>query len=478
MKSLQIAAYVQDSYAKSAYKTESYDVRVWPGLEMIRDALQRAGHVCGYCSAPTVADFDVVLVSIVSAYDWYSFVAERVSWPKGDYKTIIGGPGVDNVLPFLEYGDVFVFGRGEDLIVPLVEAIAAGDQLDDPAICYSHDFDPDGQYQYRQAERPYPYTYQLANGKPYREIAIGCDRKCLFCQYSWTRRNMGGAQKFASSRTATVASAEESTIFELDLDRPDSWPGSSMLIGCDGLSERLRRMVNKPISRDMLVALFAGTLRRTAPLYKIRVMNIIGYPTETLDDWHEMRSTWESVFDSFVEYKGDPMHDASTRIDITHTPFKPMPCTPAAVWPARYEDYRESAITRLQAAHCALGTFKRRLFNSDTVTVSSAFGPEGLSTITLWLLAVRGELRDASLFRQLSTSRAFWSSSGNVRRATLEKYLDIDRLFGVYTWSTLPTRYLHTYIKREAIERASTRSLLRHGGSAGAKLASQIAGES
>jgi len=41
--SAEVAVYVQRGYAKPTYARESYNVRGWPGLEMVCDALRRAG---------------------------------------------------------------------------------------------------------------------------------------------------------------------------------------------------------------------------------------------------------------------------------------------------------------------------------------------------------------------------------------------------------------------------------------------------
>jgi len=45
----------------------------------------------------------------------------------------------------------------------------------------------------------------------------------------------------------------------------------------------------------------------------------------------------------------------------------------------------------------------------------------------------------------VACNRKFWNSNSTVKQATIEKYFDVDALFGRYTWDTLATRYLHTY---------------------------------
>jgi hypothetical protein len=110
--SAQVAVYVQSKYAKPAYTVESYNVRAWPGLEMVCHALRHAGIEVDYCSSATAGRYKVVLVSITSGCDWYSFVGERLAWPKTAQPTIVaGGAGLANVRPFLRWCDTFCLGR-------------------------------------------------------------------------------------------------------------------------------------------------------------------------------------------------------------------------------------------------------------------------------------------------------------------------------------------------------------------------------
>lgn len=136
----EIAIYVQAQYSKKTYKRESYDIRKWYGLEIVRDDLERAGFAVTYCSIADVATYRVVLVSITSACDWYSFIAERVRWPSGKYVVVCGGAGVLNIRPVLKHADVFVFGRGEGLVVNLVQNILAGRRLRHESVAWADGF--------------------------------------------------------------------------------------------------------------------------------------------------------------------------------------------------------------------------------------------------------------------------------------------------------------------------------------------------
>jgi radical SAM superfamily enzyme YgiQ (UPF0313 family) len=60
----------------------------------------------------------------------------------------------------------------------------------------------------------------------------------------------------------------------------------SVAIAPDGASERLRRVINKGLTADDLLAAAEGLAR--AGLYKMKLYLMIGLPTETLDDLEEM----------------------------------------------------------------------------------------------------------------------------------------------------------------------------------------------
>lgn len=430
----RIARYVQSQgYAKPSYATESFAVRGWPGLAIIVDALERVGHKVGYCSSATVDRHQVILVSITSSCDWWSYIAERITWPDGQYTTIVGGSGVMNIRPFLAYADAFVFGRGEVLIVPMVEAALSGVRYRDPAICWSDEFSPDEIYQFSQGAGVYGFDVRLENGKTWTERASGCQRRCYFCGYTWQRKHTGGLQ----STTGAAASLwnrpdEEVTIWDLDLDRPESWP-KVKLIGIDGSSERLRRMVNKPITREMLMMFFRGLVERPSAGL-IRMYNIVGLPSETPRDWDELIADAKAAV-SGVRVDGNPRFVA-----LHCTPFRPMPATPAACWPTQLLDFRKAI-----PAYFGLNKPRGPLYVSDAIRLNLDYSTESLPTHALEMIALRGTEADAATVLAVARTRRFWSARSDTKLATLRANFDLDRLFGAYDPGDLPTRYLRTW---------------------------------
>src|SRR5574343_1927253 len=189
---MKIGAYVVSKTAKANYAEESYNKRAWPGFETILDVLKREGITVEFCGSATAHKYDIVLYSVTSDCDWWPFIAERTKWAKNDTKVIVGGPGVLNVRPFLSSVYAFVFGRGEDIIIPLLKSEQTAERLHHESVCYSDEFKVSNKYEICQAKGCYPYPVTMANGKPFNEHSIGCPNKCLFCAYSWHRKYIGG----------------------------------------------------------------------------------------------------------------------------------------------------------------------------------------------------------------------------------------------------------------------------------------------
>lgn len=451
--SADVAVYVQGRYAKPAYKVESYNVRAWPGLELVVDALRRAGVEVDYCSAATVGRYKVVLVSVTASCDWYSFVAERVRW--GDHGAVIaGGAGVMNVRPFLRWVDMFCLGRAEKYIVSLVQAAIAGEKHDHPSVVYSADFDIQGTYAIDGGTDLYPHPVTLANGKVWTEAAVGCQRRCLFCAYTWHRRHIGGLQNAAGAGDVLWGGSSEKTIFELDLDDPASWGNTLRIVGLDGFSERLRRMVNKPITRDMWRAFVRGFASPVRPGGQLRVYNLVGLPTETEDDWLEFAEDLAAA-DADL-----PQADKQRGLDLHCTPFRAMPATPCACWPMSPRNYR-GQIARVLRGRKPYDGFL--FFRGGSIYSVESHGTESLPTVVLDVLALRGVEDDSEIIARLATSPKFRSASMNHRIAILQRHVDIDRLFGAYTWENLPTRYLRTYTDLPKLKRTDTVARKRAG---------------
>ena len=426
---MKICVYVLSKNAKQNYANESYNVRLNAGMTVVVDILRRAGYKVEYASSATVHKYDWVLVSITSDCDWWPFIAERVRWREGNYKVIAGGAGVLNVRPFLPFVDYFVLGRAEGVIDQLIKG-----NVDHPSIVDSETFDPNRSYYLNQATSPYPHEIELENGQIYKEGMIGCNHRCLFCGYTWHRRHSGGAFRYGDlwnkNKDVEIALLNYAKGQRVNLNKLRT-------TAIDGLSERIRFMVNKKITRDTLKG-FVRDLATCDKPHQVKFYNIIGYPTETEGDW------WEFVEDIKAVDAKLPKTTKQTSILLHSTPFRAMPATPAACWPMSYRNYR-GEIARI------LGRgYKGNIFyQGNSIWAVESMGTDSLPTVILSAIVWRGTEKDAENIRKIACTKKFWSANSMVKQATLEKYFDVKTLFGEFTPEKLPTRYLKSYAKVE-----------------------------
>jgi len=430
---MRICAYVNDKYAKLNYKNECFDSRIFAGLRLVIDILQRSGYTVDYAGMATCHLYDIVLVSITSDCDWWEYIAERLLWQNGGYKVIIGGAGVLNVRPFLEYADYFVLGRAENIINNLVANI---DGYDHPSVIDSRTFNIGNEYYINQVDKPYPHEIDLGKGKTYTESQIGCNHKCAFCSYSWQRKFTGDKFKYGDlwSKNKNV----ELAAFELL--EADSYDLNSLrTTAIDGLSQRLRYAVNKRISREMIRELYIKLATIEKP-HQVKLYNIVGYPTESEDDWNEF------IEDVIIADKELHRQPKQLGILLHNTPFRAMPVTPLACAPMSKIEYR-GMISKMYNSD---KKYKGGIFyQGNAIWGVQSMGIESLPTVMLSAIIWRGSENDSDNIAKISTNAKFKRSCTAIKQATLEKYFDIDTLFWEYTPETLPTRYLHTYCKVE-----------------------------
>lgn len=435
---MKICAYVQTEYAKQTYSKESFNVRLFAGMAVTIDILKRAGHEVSYAGIATVHNFDVVLVSMTSDCDWWNFIKERTQWQNNNCKVIIGGQGVLNVRPFLPFADYFVLGRAEGIIAELVTAIDKGTEVESQSVIESTKFNINSFYAINQTNKIYPYDIKLENGDIYHEDVIGCNHRCLFCGYTWQRNNVqdkafelgadNGLWNGGKDRERAMIDMDEGIMVDLNKLRTTA---------IDGLSEKLRFMVNKKITREMLRN-FLDKLFRCQKPHQVKFFNIIGYPNESIDDWYEFIDDIKQVDSNFSKQQ------KQTCILLHSTPFRAMPATPLACKPMSYKNYR-GEVGRVLGKGLKGNIF----YQGNTCWAVEGMGTEGLSTVTKSAIVWRGTENDTEAIVKLARSNKYWSASSGNKQATLEKYFDVKTLFGAFDQETLPTKYLKTYCNVE-----------------------------
>lgn len=142
-------------------------------------------------------------------------------------------------------------------------------------------------------------------------------------------------------------------------------------------------------------------------------------------------------------------------IVLHSTPFRAMPATPMACAPMSKRNYRGLIGGKLGA-----GLKGNLIYQGKNLWAVESMGTDSLSTVMLSAIAHRGSREDSENIGRLCATKKFWSSSASVREKTLERYFDMDKLFGPFTPDTLPSRYLRTYLP---VERGWGRTTLERG---------------
>jgi len=425
---MKICAYVQVQYAKAVYKNENYNTRQWIGLSLVIDSLKRNGYEMQFAGMATVHNYNIVLVSITSDCDWWGFIAERVKWQEGNYIVVVGGAGVLNVRPFLKYADCFVLGRGENLIFDIVKSIQNNMRFDNPSVIWSNQFSINNNYRIRQ-EGVYPHCIKLENGKEYKEQNIGCPRKCLFCSYTYSRKTTGDREYEAG--TGIWVQKERSILDMVENGNIDLT--YLRMTSIDGMSERIRFMVAKPIKSEHIRMLLDLMANHDLP-HQLKIFNIVGFPSETVEDWHEFLNDICVVDRQYNKNKQWP-------IILHNTPFRAMPATPAACWPMSYKNYRGKIAQVLGKGHYKGNIF----FRGNRFFAVEGMGTDSLPTVILSAICWRGTESDTENIERISLTKKFWGADTATKQLTLEKYFDVKTLFGEFYPDTLPTRNIKTH---------------------------------
>jgi hypothetical protein len=434
---MKIGIYILSKYAKQTYTKECYDVRLNAGMAVVCDILKKKGFTdIDYCSAYNVTKFDMIMFSVTADCDWWNFIDERTEWPKGNYKVCVGGQGVLNVRPFLEYVDYFMLGRAEGVIEELAEAIQNGNEYESEYCINSKTFSVDKKYSLKQVNKIYPHDVKLDNGQTYHEDVVGCNHRCLFCGYTWHRKQ-AAQEEFNYSGLWNGGKDRERALIDMN-NGVDVDLVKLRTTAIDGLSERLRFMVNKKITNQMLLN-FLERLARCKKPHQVKFYNIVGFPTETETDWFEFLEAIKQVDTEFKK------QEKQTSILLHSTPFRAMPATPLACKPMSYKNYRGKVAKVL-----GQGKYKGNIFyQGNAMWAVESMGTESLPTVIQSAIVWRGTEADTDNFVKVAKSKKFRSASAAVKQATLEKYFDVDTLFREFTPETLPTRYLRTYCEVE-----------------------------
>lgn len=169
---------------------------------------------------------------------------------------------------------------------------------------------------------------------------MGCKNKCKFCQTGWAYEYSENPDSASVINTARMLLSKNKRIAYLSNDLAQHTffdrlpptehgsysvshllkmrhmpPARQIRLGIEGVSERLRRSVSKPISRQNLIKCTAAL---NASGKSVRWFLIAGLPGETIDDWLELK-------DVVQQWKMDVPKGV---LALSFTAFCPEPATP------------------------------------------------------------------------------------------------------------------------------------------------------
>lgn len=163
------------------------------------------------------------------------------------------------------------------------------------------------------------------------ELTRGCRNMCHFCQYAWSKPFRAGNPDFILSvipsldaKTIRLVSADgqqhpqhnvikkacerarirnvsqDNSLLEIRKILPELTEVSgTQRFGIDGMSERLRRKMHKPIGTEELISLVEELYKRGTR--RFLAYNLFGVPGETKEDFQEYNETLKRIADRIAQ---------------------------------------------------------------------------------------------------------------------------------------------------------------------------------
>ncbi|KKW12678.1 MAG: hypothetical protein UY48_C0010G0030 [Candidatus Gottesmanbacteria bacterium GW2011_GWB1_49_7] len=335
---------------RKRFNNNSFEGNYNIGANIIMDVLRRKGIYCDICTPDTAQKYKIVLISLTSDYDciaFYCAVALLPSWQPGRrFKVVAGGAGMQNPTTIKKYIDYAVFGRGENIIYPLIDCIKGGGMFTHESIMNLPDIHS---VKLCQASELYPHEINLGRGcRQWSESFIGCPNKCLFCNYTWTRKRVGNGDTYYQCDLTMKRSIE---CLWKDIPKINKKEGR-IRTAIDGFSERLRMIYGKKISnREIIDGI--NHLGGFPGITVLLVYNISNMPHETQDDREELYLTMRQ-----------PTPKNRIIVVLHSTPFRPSLLTPMQWAPVTL--YPATSDSSAQVIH-----------DSDKLRVIHSFSNEG-----------------------------------------------------------------------------------------------------
>lgn len=413
---------------KKKRKNDSFDGNDNIGALVVVDILKRNGVTVDFCSPETAYNYRIVLVSLTSTYDVYSFykqVARRPEWQRKQrkFKVIVGGFGLQNPYTIRNYVDYALFGRADDIIIDLVLTALDGNPYIHESVMNLPDITP---VKIAQIQKLYPYSCKFSGEKEFKESFVGCPNKCKFCHYTWARKSMGHHGEYIN-QTLAGSSSPEMTWKEMMKSEGKLGRTRSAI---DGFSQRLRFLFGKRIScKDIISGIerlgaYEGNTVCT-------VYNVSNMPTETDSDRQEL-------YDTIALAK-----PKNRVIIVLHsTPFRPSLATPMQ-WEGvtlmpNWNKYGASVI-----------------YDSKKLRAVHSIGNEAPYSHLISMIAERATAKTDKLFQAICFNPKLQNGTALRRVKILQRNFDLKQYLKKYEVgdSNHPASFLTGYIKQSSLIR-------------------------
>jgi len=288
---------------------------------------------------------DIILVTCVAAQQ-FAYVKSVKKKFNGKF-IFVGGAASTSPAVFGSYCDAVVVGDGQLFIETLAKS-GVEDALKLPNIWV------DGESRSVKVDNKFPWDappIQAEDGAYRLWCGRGCKKKCYFCQTGWGYEYSENPNPFKLDIqiNGLLEKGEKIAYLSNDpmqhsffkklppvghgsfsiqyLKKNGVPPARQVRLGIEGVSERLRESVNKPISYDDLVK---STAWLNENKKSVRLFMIAGLPGELAYDWEELKNSilsWKRISKKGV-------------LALSFTAWCPDPASPLAPMPLR-DDYYE-----------------------------------------------------------------------------------------------------------------------------------------
>lgn len=379
------------------------------------------------CSELTAKEYDVVLVSLTSAYDVLAFakqVSLLKSWQPGErkFKVIAGGAGCVNIYGIKDFIDYAFFGRIEGIEKDIILNQTHHESLMD----LSKGIYP---VKMRQPQNLICVKDVKSGTKKHDfvESSTGCVNKCYYCHYTFARKAL--TNEFENN-SLQFNELDYFKIERLDLTKP------YIITAIDGSTERIRSIYNRNLSDEQIREFMIKASEKTScKALILQLYTITGMEGEKEGDFEKMINNLS---------KADKYLKKRITIKLKVTPFRPSPLTPS--------QYSKVGYLNLHRKY-GLG-MGIKLYNSGNLMIMTAGKFEKQFKQVTDLSVLRCSEKTKPVFDIVTKSTKFYNLMSDDQLKYLQRNYDLNELYREYSiGEKLPTWFLESYIPNEKIKK-------------------------